>query len=174
MPHTPERPARQRAAVLVRVLVAAAFLIAANQFLATRFGEQSAWKGGGFGMYTDPHPQNRKVWLVLEAGGAEHAVALWPVTEALAANAAAPEAARLQQAVDLAYELSTSVDPARAARLAGLGGRLGWRLGPDGTPVLHGDGAPLAVTGARVEVNELRYDIARGRIIAERIDARAL
>lgn len=40
-----------------------------------------AWKGGGFGMYTEPHAEDRGVWLRLKgADNAEALVQLWPET----------------------------------------------------------------------------------------------
>lgn len=46
----------------------------------------SRWKGGGFGMYTDPHPyQSRVVWLVPRNDGAalHEALRLYPPAPAL-------------------------------------------------------------------------------------------
>lgn len=42
------------------------FALAAMQFIASRVTDLSPWRGGGYGMYTEPHPVTcRTVWLSL-------------------------------------------------------------------------------------------------------------
>lgn len=157
----------------VQALVAVAICIAVVQFGLARFGSQSSWKGGGFGMYTEPHPQNRKVWAVLSSGGRDYPVLLWPVTEALRdphRDLPAEVTAPLQAAVDAAYEVSTSARAGASAELARIAGEIDWTLGEHGAPVLAG-GRDLPVDAVRVEVHELHYDIADRRIRTREIDA---
>ena len=41
----------------------------------------TAWKGGGFGMYTEPHPDQRSIVLEIDNGAGQ--IVLWPETEAM-------------------------------------------------------------------------------------------
>ncbi|GGA23545.1 hypothetical protein [Neptunicoccus cionae] len=75
----------KRAFGLVTVL---ALIVAGNviwQIYLHKTTPLLAWKGGGFGMYTEPHAEDRGVWLRLTgASGAEALVQLWPETAAFA------------------------------------------------------------------------------------------
>lgn len=45
-------------------------LIAVSEFILYKTSDLSLWKGGGFGMYSDPHPSTaRHVWLIGENRG---------------------------------------------------------------------------------------------------------
>lgn len=51
--------------------------VAAHQMWMSAQGPLTAWKGGGFGMYTAPHINDRQVWLLLPGGSA---IRLHPAT----------------------------------------------------------------------------------------------
>ncbi len=76
--------------------------VAATQLGFVELRGLTRWKGGGFGMYSDPHPDLREVWLELERasgpfryrpqrGTAEHAASVecrtWASESCLAALA---------------------------------------------------------------------------------------
>lgn len=62
------------------VVVAIPVAVALLHLVMMAQSSQTRWKGGGFGMYADPHPNSyRAVWLVGEdAGGNEAAFSLEP------------------------------------------------------------------------------------------------
>ena len=62
------------------MVVAIPLLIAALHILLVETSSQTRWKGGGFGMYSDPHPNSyRVVWLAGESeSGEPRAFALEP------------------------------------------------------------------------------------------------
>ena len=50
--------------ILLRYIVPiVAFCIASTQFYSAQSGLISRWKGGGFGMYTEAHPQRRPILI---------------------------------------------------------------------------------------------------------------
>ncbi|WP_069299565.1 hypothetical protein [Neptunicoccus sediminis] len=73
----------KRAFGLVTIL---AFVVGGNvlwQIYLHKTTPLLAWKGGGFGMYTEPHAEDRGVWVRLRgAEGGEALVQLWPETAA--------------------------------------------------------------------------------------------
>jgi hypothetical protein len=53
--------------------------MAAIQFYFYAFGGLTSWKGGGFGMYSDPHPKDsRIIWLVGMRDGKQTAFRINP------------------------------------------------------------------------------------------------
>ena len=61
-------------------------LIIANvifQFFTHKTTALTAWKGGGFGMYTAPHPDGRTVWLELQGLGGSVEIRVYPENEEL-------------------------------------------------------------------------------------------
>jgi hypothetical protein len=64
------------------ILVAANVLIQAYTHKTTPL---LAWKGGGFGMYTEPHAEDRSVWLTFRGAEETATVRLWPETPEFAA-----------------------------------------------------------------------------------------
>ena len=60
-----------------------ALLVAGNvvfQAFTHKTSPLLAWKGGGFGMYTEPHAEDRSVWVVFEGAKGTASVRLWPET----------------------------------------------------------------------------------------------
>jgi len=62
--------------------------VAVTQLALTACCDLTSWRGGGFGMYSDPHPKNsRYVWLVGHGrDGEERAVRLSPLDDRLRAR----------------------------------------------------------------------------------------
>jgi hypothetical protein len=124
------------------ILVALVLTVAVHQFFASASGVLSAWKGGGFGMYTTPHGvDSRATFLVIDG----NALRLSPEDPAYTAWVAEGDAAvqaymnRLQTAADRirSYPKAEAADAlmALAARVIWDGDLLGsWAdIGP--TPV---------------------------------------
>jgi len=68
----------KKAKLLAIVLIV---LVAANvawQFYTHKTTALSPWKGGGFGMYTEPHSDSRTVWLEMRSGDDLAQVRLYP------------------------------------------------------------------------------------------------
>lgn len=72
MPNRPESPRRRLPLEYIVVLLP--ILIALLHLVMIQSSSQTRWKGGGFGMYADPHPNSyRVVWLVGESEDGEEA-----------------------------------------------------------------------------------------------------
>ncbi|MCO4823561.1 MAG: hypothetical protein KC451_01765 [Amylibacter sp.] len=72
-----------------RLLVIALALIVAGNVLLQAYTHKTtpllAWKGGGFGMYTEPHAEDRSVWIRLNGAQGIASVRFWPETPEFAA-----------------------------------------------------------------------------------------
>lgn len=67
---------------------ALAVCVAANVLLQAYIHKTTpllAWKGGGFGMYTEPHAEDRSVWLRFNGADGTADVRIWPETAAFIA-----------------------------------------------------------------------------------------
>lgn len=65
-------------------LVAVPILIASIQLFFYKTSDLTSWRGGGFGMYSDPHPNiSRNVWLTGEGDSRAVAIRLYPLDERL-------------------------------------------------------------------------------------------
>ncbi len=74
-----------RAQLLVVVL---AFVVSGNvlfQAYTHKTTALLAWKGGGFGMYTEPHAEDCSVWVTFNGTQGTASVRLWPETPEFAA-----------------------------------------------------------------------------------------
>ena len=70
----------RNASLLVTTLV----IIVAGNVLFQAYTHKTtpllAWKGGGFGMYTEPHAEDRSVWLTFTGADGVASVRIWPET----------------------------------------------------------------------------------------------
>lgn len=164
----PELSARS-VSLMIRGIVVIAVLVVAVQFSQSIFGQQTRWKGGGFGMYTEPHPSRRITWLVAtDSAGAEHRVRLWPVTSVIRKEreAQAPDLRQRLRALEiLANRRATSADSGLDGRLLTEALAMPWMRAADGSLALTG-GTPLDAEAARIEIYEIRYAIGDGVIRA--------
>lgn len=65
------------------LIVGLAVVVAANvlfQAYTHKTTPLLAWKGGGFGMYTEPHAEDRGVWLRFNGTDGTASVRIWPET----------------------------------------------------------------------------------------------
>lgn len=155
----------------VYALIAVVAIITLAQLVHSNTSALSSWKGGGFGMYTDPHPTRRVVWLGLESADGAWPVKLMLPAERLyktRAGLGAEDRRAFDAALLLAREMRTYPRDALAANLAEQLRRLEWRLSGTGEVGLV-EGAPLAVERFRLEVYELRTDIQAGSIGVEKV-----
>jgi hypothetical protein len=78
---------RKHPRLLEGLLILALVLVATVQVFLSNTSNLTTWRGGGFGMYTDPHPHlGRPVWLQGEHDGSARAVRLAPLDERLQAG----------------------------------------------------------------------------------------
>ena len=72
------KPSPKRLEVLLLVGVVA---VAGLSLFRSQTSDLHRWKGGGFGMYTDPHPTSRMMWLEGEIEGERTAFRIYPTDE---------------------------------------------------------------------------------------------
>jgi len=104
-------------------LPAVAVLVALLQLFLVSTSDLSRWKGGGFGMYADPHPNSaRQAWLEAESPDGTVALRLYPRDDRLAWRAIGSSARRVVRDLErIAREgrnFPSRIDP------AGVSGRL--------------------------------------------------
>jgi len=64
------------------LLLAVPVVVAAVQVFLSTTSDLTTWRGGGFGMYSDAHPnQSRNIWLTGEREGEPRAVRVFPLDE---------------------------------------------------------------------------------------------
>lgn len=140
---------------------------AAVQAWASRSDTLLAWKGGGFGMYTEPHDRHRSVWLQ-RAVPEDGAMRLWPPSDVLKGFLIVSDGetrARAQAVVDDAGALRFYPRSAPADRLLRRAAGVDW---PD--PLF----GPAGTEGDRIVVLQLRHRLAEGRIDLEEVFSHAV
>ena len=81
----------RRRGVLEVLLLAVILLFATLQIIFSNASNLTTWRGGGFGMYTDPHPRtSRFVWIEGTRDGVRTAVRLYPADERFAEETSHP------------------------------------------------------------------------------------
>ena len=76
--------AERKPKLLEILLISLPILIAVIQLYLSNASDLSTWKGGGFGMYTDPHPRvSRFVWMEGVGRDSVVAIRLYPLDERL-------------------------------------------------------------------------------------------
>ncbi len=73
----------KNARLLVIALVGLIIANAGFQFYTHKTTALTAWKGGGFGMYTEPHADGRTVWLEMRGGNGTVEMRVYPENEEL-------------------------------------------------------------------------------------------
>ncbi|MEM9061711.1 MAG: hypothetical protein AAGD13_14720 [Pseudomonadota bacterium] len=150
----------------VRAIVLVADIVAVVQFSQSVFGPQTRWKGGGFGMYTEPHPYRRFAWLILtDETGQEYRQRIWPLPREIrdAASASADGALEdLKHLETLAYRRAASGDVALDQAILDAARKIPWQA--NGDSLTPGSGEPVSETQSRIEVYEVAYDIGAGVI----------
>ena len=138
-------------------LFLAVAIVAAHQMWVSAQGSLTAWKGGGFGMYTAPHINDRQVWLLLPTG---HAIRLHPPTTTTLDWIASldPGSARfLRRLLDDAEHMRSFPTEAAAASLLRRASRVAW---PDSLDPALGLAWPAAnQTGAVHPLPDLRLSV---------------
>lgn len=142
------------------VLAALVLGVAAHQFWLSATGPLSAWKGGGFGMYTTPHINARAVWLHLPGG---QAIRLHPPTAATLdwIDSSAPAgAAHLAALLHAAEVMRTNPTAENASALLRQAAVVKWPAGLDpalglGWPAAGQDSQRHDLTALSLSVTEL-------------------
>ena len=158
---------------LVLVLVLAIVANTGTQLVLTKTVGLSPWKGGGFGMYTDPHPTRRIIWLVMEADDGVARVEFWPATAQMKAaySALDGETEALQTAYDLVGNFAVTPNAPGLQALADRAAELPWSRLPDGSVGVGG--TSLSIRSARFEIYEMRRDVGAAAVYARRVDVPA-
>jgi hypothetical protein len=101
-------------------------VVAAHQFLTSRDGVLSAWKGGGFGMYTSPHGIDARVTFLIVDGHPLRLAPADPVFAAWAESGDRRSAEYLARLVNLAERMRTYPKAGQADQLMALAVRVVW------------------------------------------------
>lgn len=156
--------------ISVRLLVLCAIIIAVVQITTALNGASSRWKGGGFGMYTEPHPNSRRVWLmVIDQSGRTHPLMLWPVSPELRINPAPnmqESVAHAQAAISAAYRLATSGNQREVAEIKRRAKHVQWKLNGEGALGTLGR-EDVDVSSFEVKFTEIRYEIENDLITSK-------
>ncbi len=139
----------------VTALMLAVAGVAASQVALSRLGHLSYWKGGGFGMYTEPHPNYRTVWAALDETRALRLAPPAPADPAVLGPLSPAERARLAEARAMADDLRFYPRAGLAERIRARLAGLPWIDPPEGGP--------------RLAVHEFRHDIQGERATARRL-----
>jgi len=151
-----------------------AFLVAANVLLQAYMHKTTAllaWKGGGFGMYTEPHVEDRSVWLTFNGRGETASVRLWPETKEFAAwqeKAGVKGVAFLSKLRAQADRLRYFPRDNNAQDLIGLAARVRWPEGLVGD-VVPAEGKVFKRDDISVVVYENRYDVDAQNVTRETV-----
>ena len=147
-------------------LITALALVVAGNVLLQLFMHKTtpltAWKGGGFGMYTEPHAEARGVWLFLKGTNGTAQVQLWPESADLKRwrEGVSPKAASfLGGLVRDAERMRYYPTQANAQRLAKQASRVRWPETVIG-PVTPANGKSFKGAEVVIEVTETDLDVA--------------
>jgi hypothetical protein len=116
----------RHAKVASALLGALVILVAAHQFIRSHDHVLSAWKGGGFGMYTTPHPFAARATVLVIDGNPLQLAPKNPSFEAWVRTVAPSSAAYLGRLHGLATRMRSYPDAAAANRLIALAARVTW------------------------------------------------
>lgn len=152
------------------VITVLAVLVAGNVVLQAYTHKTTpllAWKGGGFGMYTEPHAEDRSVWLTFQGAEGTASVRVWPETADYTAwrdKGGLRGAAFLNTITDQAERFRYYPRSGQAESLIGLAARLRW---PEN---MVGDVKPTAGKAFQrnditVTVYENRYDVQAQKVV---------
>lgn len=142
--------------------------VAVHQMWVSSQGALTAWKGGGFGMYTAPHIHDRQVWLLLPTG---HAIRLHPPTPTTLDWIASldPGSARfLRQLLGDAEHMRSLPNDTAAASVLRRASRVAWPESLDpglgiAWPAANQAGQVHALADLRLSVTELARRPSVGR-----------
>ncbi len=161
----------QKAALLIAGL---AVVVSANvlfQAYTHKTTPLLAWKGGGFGMYTEPHVEDRSVWIILKGAEGAANVRVWPETPEFSAWR---DLASLR-GTNFLNQITTSAENVRyyprdnqADALINLAARVGWHDSVIGD-VVPAEGKVFKRKDISVVVYENRYDVSGQRVIRSAI-----
>ena len=151
--------------VVLALLVLAATL---HQIYASKTGTLTPWKGGGFGMYTAPHINDRQVWLSLPGGSAIRLHPATPTTHDWIASLDPGSARFLRGLLEDAEHLRSFPTDAGAISVLRRASRVAWPDSLDPArglawPAANQAGTVHALSDLRLSVTELARRPSVGR-----------
>ena len=154
-------------AIAVRLLMVVALGIAAVQFWLSNTTPLSRWKGGGYGMYTEPHANDRTVWALIDLAEGRVPVRLFPVSAKATSQPLPTDTLRsFRKAERLVDRLRFYPRDSLATTIAAHLSSLNWAVDTPG-PVAPSQGSlPRSLA---IEVHESGYDISEQRAISRTI-----
>ena len=133
-----------------------------------------AWKGGGFGMYTEPHAEDRSVWLTFEGAEGSASVRIWPETTNFTSwrdQGNLRGTAFLNMITYQAERFRYYPRKGQADALIGLAARLRWPENMVGN-VKPKEGKAFKQNKIKITVFENRYDVKAQEVVRTSIFVR--
>lgn len=112
--------------VALRGLAILISAVALHQFITSQNRVLTAWKGGGFGMYTTPHGVNARATFLIVDGHSLRLAPLDPAFEAWMDSVHPSSAAFLKRMTEMADEMRTYPRKGNADRLMRAAARVRW------------------------------------------------
>mgnify|MGYP000395070035 CR=1 FL=1 len=156
--------ARAQLAVSVLALVVGANVLL--QMYMHKTTPLTAWKGGGFGMYTEPHGEDRSVWIEVEGQNGVGAIRLWPPTTEFSqwVSTAGPSGQAYINALQRSAErLRFFPKSQQSKELIARAARVRWPNSLIGD-VIPSEGRVFAPTEIRLFVFENRYNLQAKKV----------
>lgn len=148
-----------------RLLISLLALIVAGNVLFQAYTHKTtpllAWKGGGFGMYTEPHKEDRSVWIMFTGANGKASVRLWPATAEFAAwqdKAGSRGTQFLNRIQGSSERFLYYPRVGQADELIGLAARVRWPENLVGD-VAPAEGKVFKTSDISIFVYENRYDV---------------
>ena len=134
------------------LLVIAVLAVAAHQYLTSASGVLTAWKGGGFGMYTTPHGTTARATFLVVDGNPLRLAPADPAFAAWAESVDPASATYLDGLVDQAEAMRAFPRDAAADRLMRAAARVVWDKDLFGTWTDVGQQPATAMSVVVIEV----------------------
>ena len=149
--------------VLLIVVVAANALFQTYTHKTTAL---TAWKGGGFGMYTTPHVESRSVWLTFKREDGVVQLRVWPEAQGMTEwrdSLNLSQSGSLGRITSMAEGMSYFPRTSNADPLLELASRIRWREDLRGG-MKPADGKTFEEVEISVQVYENEFDIRAGTL----------
>lgn len=151
------------------LLLIAVLAVAAHQYLTSASGVLTAWKGGGFGMYTTPHGTLARATFLVVDGNPLRLAPADPAFSAWAKGVDPGSASYLDDLVDQAEAMRSYPRDAAADKLMRAAARVVWDKDLFGTWTDVGQQPATAMSVVVIEVaNRPSSGVIDSRVVFER------